>query len=115
MILRDFTAAIFDLGCDVLYVPVLTGPVPTIAETTIEEAGAAAAIIDKITRCTRWVSYLGLPGASFPCGFANGLPVSAQFIGRPFSEHALLGIIHAYQQVTEWHRARPEIKASLVA
>ena len=115
VILRDFTAAIFDLGCDVLYVPVLTGPVPTIAETTIEEAGAAAAIIDKITRCTRWVSYLGLPGASFPCGFANGLPVSAQFIGRPFSEHTLLGIIHAYQQVTEWHRARPEIKASLVA
>jgi len=113
VILRDFTAAVFDQGCDVLYVPVLTGPVPTIAETTIEEAGATEAIIDKITRCTRWVSYLGLPGASFPCGFANGLPVSAQLIGRPFSEHTLLGVIHAYQQVTEWHQARPEIKANL--
>jgi Asp-tRNA(Asn)/Glu-tRNA(Gln) amidotransferase A subunit family amidase len=31
-------------------------------------------------------------------------------IGRPFSEGALLGMIHAYQRETAWHRKRPIIK-----
>ena len=110
LMLKEFVDAVFGRKCDALYVPVLTGSVPSIAETTIDEAGAAPVIIDKMTRCTRWVSYLGLPGASFPCGFAGGLPVGAQVIGRPFSEGALLGMIHAYQRETAWHRKRPIIK-----
>lgn len=111
VVLREFSEAVFDNGCDALYVPVLTGPVPTIVETSINEAGAAPAIIDKVTRCTRWVSYLGLPAISFPCGFVDGLPVSGQLIGRMFAEKTLLGLVHAYQQHTNWHRARPTLKS----
>lgn len=107
VVLRDFHDAVFEAGCDALYVPVLTGSVPTIAETTIDDAGAAPSIIDSVTRCTRWASYLGVPGLSFPCGFADGLPVSAQLIGPTFGEDQLLGYVHAYQQVTGWHEARP--------
>lgn len=111
-ILRSFVASVFDRGCDALYVPVLTGPVPTIAETNISTSGHAPAIIDKVTRCTRWVSYLGLPATAFPCGFAEGLPVAGQLIGRPFSEGELLGIVNAYQRVTAWHRQAPGAKAA---
>jgi aspartyl-tRNA(Asn)/glutamyl-tRNA(Gln) amidotransferase subunit A len=111
-VLRSFVASVFDRGCDALYVPVLTGPVPTIAETNISTSGHAPAIIDKVTRCTRWVSYLGLPATAFPCGFAEGLPVAGQLIGRPFSEGKLLGIVDVYQRVTGWHRQTPGTKAA---
>tara|TARA_R110002124_G_scaffold104370_13_gene254388 strand:+ start:42782 stop:44203 length:1422 start_codon:yes stop_codon:yes gene_type:complete len=112
VLLRDFHAAVFETGCDALYVPVLTGPVPTIAETSIDDAAAAPSIIDSVTRCTRWASYLGVPGLSFPCGFASGLPVSAQLIGPTFCEDLLLGCVHAYQQATNWHKARPVLKGN---
>jgi aspartyl-tRNA(Asn)/glutamyl-tRNA(Gln) amidotransferase subunit A len=114
-ILRGFVASVFEGGCDALYVPVLTGSVPTIAETTISASGDAPVIIDKVTRCTRWVSYLGLPGASFLCGFAEGLPVAGQLIGRPFAEGALLGIVNAYQGVTAWHRRTPGVRTAAAA
>jgi aspartyl-tRNA(Asn)/glutamyl-tRNA(Gln) amidotransferase subunit A len=111
-VLRAFVASVFESLCDALYVPVLTSPVPTIAEMTISASGNAPAIIEKVTRCTRWVSYLGLPGAVFPCGFADGLPVAGQLIGRPFTEGALLGIVNAYQSATAWHRHRPGLKTA---
>lgn len=105
-ILEDFVSAVFTRA-DMLYVPVLLGPVPTIAETTIGESGDAPAIIDKVTRCTRWASYLGIPGLAFSCGFSAGdLPVSAQMLGRPFSEGQLLAAVDVYQRTTDWHRRR---------
>jgi aspartyl-tRNA(Asn)/glutamyl-tRNA(Gln) amidotransferase subunit A len=50
----------------------------------------------------------GLPALSVPCGFdANGLPVGLQLMGKHFSESLLLGVAHAYQQATDWHRRVP--------
>jgi aspartyl-tRNA(Asn)/glutamyl-tRNA(Gln) amidotransferase subunit A len=49
----------------------------------------------------------GLPALVLPCGFAEGLPVSLQVVGPPFSENLLLAIGHEFQQRTEWHRLRP--------
>ena len=50
----------------------------------------------------------GLPGLSVPCGFdAKGLPVGLQLMGNHFSEAALLGIAHRYQQATDWHARVP--------
>ncbi len=53
------------------------------------------------------VNLAGLPGMSIPAGFADGLPVGLQLIGRHFGEARLLNIAHRYQQVTDWHRRRP--------
>lgn len=51
----------------------------------------------------------GVPGLSFPVGFdANGLPVGMQLMGKWFEETTLLKLAHAYQQVTSWHREKPE-------
>jgi len=50
----------------------------------------------------------GLPALSIPCGFdAKGLPVGLQLTGNYFSEAALLGAAHRYQQATDWHLRVP--------
>jgi len=59
--------------------------------------------------CTLPVNIAGLPAISVPCGFAQGLPVGLQLIGPPLAEATLLRIGHAYEQATEWHKARPEL------
>ncbi len=55
------------------------------------------------------VNIAGLPGLSLPCGFAGGLPVGLQLIGRPFAEDLLLRVAHAYQQATDFHTRRPAL------
>lgn len=51
----------------------------------------------------------GVPALAIPCGMTDGLPVGLQIIGPPLSEPTLFRIGHAYQQVTEWHKARPKM------
>ena len=51
----------------------------------------------------------GLPGLSMPCGFANGLPIGAQLIGRYMDESTILRIAHQYQQVTDHHKKMPTL------
>jgi aspartyl-tRNA(Asn)/glutamyl-tRNA(Gln) amidotransferase subunit A len=51
----------------------------------------------------------GLPALSLPCGFANGLPVAFQIVGRPFSENLALAVGMQYQKMTDWHRRRPPL------
>ena len=59
--------------------------------------------------CTLPINIAGLPAISIPAGFADGLPIGMQIIGKPFSEETLLKIAHAYQQATEWHKRKPQI------
>ncbi|MBI2886881.1 MAG: Asp-tRNA(Asn)/Glu-tRNA(Gln) amidotransferase subunit GatA [Chloroflexi bacterium] len=59
--------------------------------------------------CTIPVNIAGLPGMSIPAGFADGLPVGMQIIGRPFAEETLLRVGYAYQQATDWHTRRPPL------
>ena len=48
----------------------------------------------------------GLPGAVVPCGFADGLPIGLQIIGRALDEATVLRVAHAYEQATQWHERR---------
>jgi aspartyl-tRNA(Asn)/glutamyl-tRNA(Gln) amidotransferase subunit A len=56
----------------------------------------------------------GIPSLSVPAGFVDGpagerLPVGVQLMARPFDEASLLRVAHAYEQATEWHKAKPEV------
>jgi aspartyl-tRNA(Asn)/glutamyl-tRNA(Gln) amidotransferase subunit A len=109
-LLSDFVAKVFQ-QVDVVHMPVLGIPVPTISETEVHYSAGIPELIERITRYTRWVSYLGLPALSVPGGFSsNGLPVGFQLLGRPFSEATLFRVAHVYQQETGWHlRAPPAV------
>jgi aspartyl-tRNA(Asn)/glutamyl-tRNA(Gln) amidotransferase subunit A len=101
---------------DVVHVPTLPVPVPTIEETTSGTPADVAAAIGRLTHCTRAVNYLGFPAMAVPCGFtASGLPASMQLIGRPFAEATLLKVADAYQRRTDWHDRMPPLVTSVTA
>jgi aspartyl-tRNA(Asn)/glutamyl-tRNA(Gln) amidotransferase subunit A len=59
--------------------------------------------------CTLPINVAGVPAMSIPAGFAQGLPVGMQVIGKPFSEETMLRIAFAYEQATGWYCTRPQI------
>jgi len=59
--------------------------------------------------CTLPINIAGVPAISIPAGFAGGLPIGMQLIGKPFGEEAILKTAYAYQQVTDWHNRKPKI------
>ena len=59
--------------------------------------------------CTLPINIAGLPAISIPSGFADGLPIGMQIIGKPFDEETILRIAFAYEQATEWHKRKPPI------
>lgn len=112
-ILQRFVRDAFQ-NVDVLHLPVLGIPVPTLRETDFQGSGTVSGTVSAITRFTRPINYLGLPALSVPCGFSqNGLPIGFQLVGRPLDEDRLLAIGHAYQARSEWHTMEPPTVAAI--
>jgi aspartyl-tRNA(Asn)/glutamyl-tRNA(Gln) amidotransferase subunit A len=98
-------------GADVLLAPVAPAAAPTIAESDVGNSPDAEAVIQRLTRFTRPVNYLGLPSLAIPAGFTGkGLPVGMQLIGRPFDEATLLRAGAAFQRATDFHARCPEME-----
>ncbi len=93
---------------DAVLAPVAPVAAPSIAESDIGNAPDAEAVIQRLTRFTRTINYLGLPALSVPCGFTpKGLPVGMQLVGRSFDEATLLTIGAAFQRATDFHEKVP--------
>jgi aspartyl-tRNA(Asn)/glutamyl-tRNA(Gln) amidotransferase subunit A len=110
--LEEFVEQVF-AKADVLHVPMLPMPVPTIAETDVGAGAGATEMLIHIGRNTRVFNYLGLPAFSVPCGFTkSGLPCGFQLVGRPFDEARLFQAARAYERETDWARQAPKIALS---
>ena len=105
--LAAYVAAV--AGVDAVIAPVAPVAAPTIAESDVGNSDGAEAVIQRLTRFTRPVNYLGLPSLSIPAGFTrNGLPVGRQLIGRSFDEAMLLRLGAAFQRATDFHARVPK-------
>jgi aspartyl-tRNA(Asn)/glutamyl-tRNA(Gln) amidotransferase subunit A len=102
LVMRDFEQAFAQF--DALVTP--TSPIPAwgLGEKTDDPLTMYLADV-----CTIPVNLAGLPGISIPCGFAGGLPVGMQLIGKHFDDARLLQYAWAYQKTTNHHEARPVI------
>ena len=105
--LAEFVSAVFG-KVDLLHTPVLSIPVPSIAETDVGASDKMGDVLTALTWCTRPFNYLGVPVLAMPAGFTdNGLPMAFQLAGRPFAEALLLRAGEAYQAETRWHERVP--------
>jgi aspartyl-tRNA(Asn)/glutamyl-tRNA(Gln) amidotransferase subunit A len=95
-------------GVDAVLAPVAPVAAPSIADSDVGNAPNAEAVIQRLTRFTRPINYLGLPSLAIPCGFnASGLPIGMQLIGRSFDEATLITIGAAFQRATDFHDKVP--------
>ncbi|GAJ14376.1 unnamed protein product, partial [marine sediment metagenome] len=52
----------------------------------------------------------GLPAASVPCGFADGLPIGLHIIGPRFSgEKKIFQLSSVYEKATDWDKKKTKI------
>lgn len=58
---------------------------------------------------TMSVNLAGIPALSMPCGFANGMPIGLQLMGKAFDEGTILKAAYAFEQATDYHKARPNL------
>lgn len=89
-------------GKDLLLLPVTPTPAPHI------KAARDPARFHADARYTRFANFLGLPATAFPTGESkNGLPLSAQLVGRPFEDSLCLAAADAFQSRTAHHLLKP--------
>jgi aspartyl-tRNA(Asn)/glutamyl-tRNA(Gln) amidotransferase subunit A len=110
LIQEAFRALLSDV--DVLLAPSRLAPAPKITDPLDRRALSPASANPGLTALIPAGNLAGLPALSLPCGFANGMPISIQLVGAPFSENMLLALGKAFQDKTDWHKRRPPIPNS---
>jgi len=94
-------------GLDVVILPILADPLPTLAELDVAANPNLLTAMGRVVKFTRPINYLGLPTLALPVPRKGGLPNGIQLIGRPFAEGQLLAIGQAYQREVPPEIARP--------
>ena len=105
LIANEFQRAFAE--CDVI-----AGPVTTSVAFGFGEKAADPVAMYMADLYTVPGSLAGVPSMSIPCGFGTGpvnsrRPVGLQLIANYCEEAKLLGVAHAYQLATDWHRRLP--------
>jgi amidase len=81
---------------------------PTVARMTT--LGQVPAELSALIRYTAPFDMSGNPTLTFPVAFtAGGLPIAAQFVGKPLGEAVVARAGRAFQRVTDFHRRHPRI------
>jgi len=99
-------SALFD-RVDLLAAPEMPVVAPPIGEHEVEVQGTRVLYrLALIPFNSPW-ALAGLPAASVPAGFVEGLPVGLALVGRPRDETTVLRAAHTLQRATDWHERRP--------
>jgi aspartyl-tRNA(Asn)/glutamyl-tRNA(Gln) amidotransferase subunit A len=102
LVQADFAAAFARV--DVILGPTMPLVAPEIGKT-FEPSGAFNMPPRSIAnRLTVPCNLSGMPAASVPCGFSDGLPVGLQVMGPAFAEGVVLRVARAYEAATQWSR-----------
>jgi len=99
LIIRDFLQAFKSFD-------VLAGPTMPCLPWKIGELADPLSVY-RMDIDTVAVNLAGLPAISIPAGFADGLPVGLQLIGKHFDESFLLRVSYGYEQITEFPKNIP--------
>ena len=96
LIKQDFENALKQ--CDVIASPVTPYPAFKLGEKLDDPLQMYLADIYTISS-----NLAGIPAMSIPCGFAEGLPVGLQLMGKHFGEESLITVGHQFQKATDFH------------
>ena len=103
LIINEFKKA-FD-KCDVVLIPT----VPSTAFKFDAKASPLEMYLEDIY--TVPVNIAGLPGVSIPAGFdSSNMPIGLQIIANAFDEEKMLRVAYTFEQNTDFHTKKPEIK-----
>ncbi|BDZ37693.1 hypothetical protein GCM10025863_03070 [Microbacterium suwonense] len=95
---------------DVALTPVTSRP-PVLRGHFLSEG--LEAVLDRMLdwSCpTPWANLTGQPAIALPAGFtAEGLPLSAQLVGRPRADALLLALAGQLESAQDWHRVHPAV------
>lgn len=106
--------AAFD-GVDAFLTPTAAAPADLLGASPTAFATGLVDSNRELNFFTGLASVLAFPALSVPCGFADGVPVGLQIIGRPFDEAGILAIGSAYQTISGWHAYSAPLLQSLGA
>ena len=112
----DITARAIDMifsQTDFLITPVWPFALPKRAESDVGASPQAAPLMRRIGHNTRPFNFLGLPCIVVPVGFdRNGLPLSIQLVGKPYSEPELLQLAWQFEAHFRFWYHRPKGQTS---
>ncbi|HPJ84883.1 MAG TPA: amidase family protein, partial [Methanothrix sp.] len=103
LIKQDFERALATGGADVLVTPTMPFPAFKIGERIEDPLSLYMADVFTVP-----INLAGVPAISVPCGFADGLPIGLQIIGRHFDEVGVLRTAKAYEDATPYHETVPK-------
>ena len=77
---------------DLILTPTAPTPAPKFGQSLSDPLGMYQSDLYTVP-----ANLCGFPAISFPCGKSEGMPVGAQFMGRPFEEGVLIRAVSSYE------------------
>lgn len=95
---------------DLICTPTLGLTAPLVPEQDWQQPYSNDYYARHLSTCYTYIAnVLGLPAASVPCGFIDGLPVGMQIIGPRFADTRVLRAAQVFSQIQPWINHHPQM------
>lgn len=106
---RRIIAVMFETA-DMLVLPIWPFLLPSRDDSDVGARPGAAPLMQRIGHNTRPINFLGLPSITVPVGLdGNGLPLSVQLVGKPYSEPTLIRAATALERHYAFWDRKPDL------